>query len=122
MGTDMVSAFLKTHNIIEYFDELITPQGKINLRTGEVDLTYKGRSKEVGDLYDVLVDDLGRRGIKPSEAVIVGDKEWSDITPAQKRGFKAVQYVGYIFHAPSNAEYTIRHFSELKNVITGVRS
>lgn len=121
IGTDMVSSFLKVQHILGYFDELISPQGKINLRTGAIDPAYKGKSKEVGDIYDVLVEDLGRRGIKPSEAVIVGDKEWSDITPAQKRGFKAVQYVGYIFHAPSNAEHTIRHFSELKNVVKGVK-
>ncbi|HME45633.1 MAG TPA: hypothetical protein VKF36_21255 [Syntrophorhabdales bacterium] len=122
IGTDMVSSFLKTHNVIHCFDELITPQGKIDLRTGAADLRYKGKSKEEGDIYDVLVEDLGRRGIKPSDAVIVGDKEWSDITPAQKRGFKAIQYVGYIFHAPSNAEFTIHHFSELKNILTGAKS
>lgn len=121
IGADMVSSFLKTHNIINYFNELITPQGKIDLRDGRVDLAYQGKSKEVGDLYDILLQDLGRRGIKPFEAVIVGDKEWSDITPAQKRGFKAVQYIGYIYHGPSNAEFTIRHFSELKNIIKGVK-
>lgn len=121
IGTDMVSSFLKAQNVMHYFDELITPQGKINLRNGATDLAYKGKSKEVGDLYDVLVEDLGRRGIKPSEAVMVGDKEWSDITPAQKRGFKAVQYMGFIYYAPSNAEHTIRHFSELKKIIKGVK-
>jgi len=121
IGTDLVSSFLKVHDIMHYFDELITPQGKIDLRTGVADLTYKGKSKEEGDIYDVLVEDLGKRGIKPSEAVIVGDKEWSDITPAQKRGFKAVQYIGYIYHGPSNAEFTIHHFSELQAIITGVK-
>jgi FMN phosphatase YigB (HAD superfamily) len=122
IGTDMVSGFLKVQNVLNYFDELVSPQGKINLRTGEIDLAYKGKSKEVGDIYDVLAEDLGRRGIKPSEAVIVGDKEWSDITPAQKRGFKAIHYIGFIYHAPSNAEFTIHHFSELKKIIKGVRS
>ncbi|OPY75646.1 MAG: hypothetical protein A4E65_03480 [Syntrophorhabdus sp. PtaU1.Bin153] len=117
IGTDMVSRFLKTHNALSYFDELITPQGKVNLKSGAVDLAYKGKSKEVGDLYDVLVEDLGKRNIRPEEAVIVGDKEWSDITPAQKRGFKAIQYIGYVYHAPSNAEFTIRHLSQLKEII-----
>ena len=100
--------------------ELISPQGKIDLRTGETDLSYKGSSKEVGDLYDVLAADLRARGIEPEDAVIVGDKEWSDITPAQKRGFQAIQYSGYIFHAPSNASCEIRHLSELKNIIRPV--
>jgi len=122
IGTDMVSAFLKVQNILNYFDELISPQGKINLRTGEIDLSYKGKSKEEGDIYDVLVEDLRKRGIEPSEAVIIGDKEWSDITPAQKRGFKAIQYIGFIFHAPSNAEFTIRHFSEIKGIVRGIKS
>ncbi len=120
IGTDMVSRFLVNRNAIEYFDELITPQGKVNLRTGEQDLKYKGFSKEEGNLYDVLADDLAKRGIKTSEAVMVGDKEWSDLTPAQKRGFKAVHYTGFIFHAPSNADAKIRHFSELKEIIKSV--
>ena len=79
-----------------------------------------GFSKEKGDLFDVLKEDLLKRGIKTSEAVMVGDKEWSDLTPAQKRGFKAIHYTGYIFHAPSKADYTIGHFSELKDIIKGV--
>jgi FMN phosphatase YigB (HAD superfamily) len=122
IGTDIVSRFLKVQNIIDYFDELISPQGKVDLRTGEIDLSYKDKSKEEGDLYDVLAEDLRKRGIEPSEAVIIGDKEWSDITPAQKRGFKAIQYVGFIFHAPSNAEFTIRHFSEIREIVRGVKS
>lgn len=120
IGTDMVSRFLVKQGVIEYFDELITPQGKIDLRTGETDLSYKGSSKEVGDLYDTLAADLRARGIEPEDAVIVGDKEWSDITPAQERGFQAIQYSGYIFHAPSNASCEIRHLSELKNIIRPV--
>ncbi len=117
IGTDMVSRFLLKQGVIEYFDELITPQGKIDLRTGDTDLNYKGLSKEEGNIYDLLAADLRKRGIEPQEAVMVGDKEWSDITPAQKRGFKAIHYSGYIFHAPSNAECQIRHLSELKNII-----
>jgi FMN phosphatase YigB (HAD superfamily) len=51
---------------------------------------------------------------------MVGDKEWSDITPAQKRGFQAIHYSGYVYHAPSNATYEIRHLSELKDIIEPV--
>jgi FMN phosphatase YigB (HAD superfamily) len=122
IGTDQVSRFLQAQNVIEYFDELISPQGKVNLRDNTVDSRYKGFSKEEGTLYDVLAEDLARRGIKTSEAVMVGDKEWSDLTPAQKRGFKAIHYIGFIYHAPSNADFTIRHFSELKNLIKGVKA
>ena len=120
IGTDMVSKFLVNHKVLEYFSELITPQGKVNLRDGAVDLSYKGSSKEEGNLYDVLAADLLKRGIKTPEAVMVGDKEWSDLTPAQKRGFQTIHYMGYIYHAPSNASFKIRHFSELKKIIKGV--
>jgi len=119
IGTDQVSRFLKTQHVREYFDELITPQGKVNLRDGSLDLKYQGYSKEQGNLYDLLAGDLLNRGIKTSEAVMVGDKEWSDLTPAQKRGFKAIHYTGFMLHAPSSADYTIRHFSELKEIVKG---
>ncbi|MBW2609094.1 MAG: HAD family hydrolase [Deltaproteobacteria bacterium] len=119
IGTDQVSRFLKTQNIDHFFHEMITPQGKVNIRDGSLDKKYMGFSKEKGDLYDILKEDLLKRGIKTSEAVMVGDKEWSDLTPAQKRGFKAIHYTGYIFHAPSKADYTIGHFSELKDIIKG---
>jgi FMN phosphatase YigB (HAD superfamily) len=122
IGTDQVSRFLKAQNVIDYFDELISPQGKVNLQDNTLDPRYKGFSKEEGTLYDVLTEDLASRGIKTSEAVMVGDKEWSDLTPAQKRGFKAIHYIGFIYHGPSNADFTIRHFSELKSLIKGVKS
>jgi FMN phosphatase YigB (HAD superfamily) len=120
ISADIVGKFLLKHKLLEYFSELITPQGKVNLSDGSVDLSYRGSSKEEGTLYDVLAKDLLKRGIKTSEAVMVGDKEWSDITPAQKRGFQTVHYMGYIFHAPSDASFKIRHFSELKKIIKGV--
>jgi FMN phosphatase YigB (HAD superfamily) len=116
----MVSKFLINQGVIEYFDELISPQGKIDLRTGEADLRYKGSSKEEGDLYDVLADDLRSRGIEPKDAIMVGDKQWSDIAPSQQRGFQAIHYSGYVFHAPSTATCEIRHLSELKNIIRPV--
>jgi FMN phosphatase YigB (HAD superfamily) len=119
IGTDQVSLFLKNQKVIDLFNKLITPQGTVDLRDGSLDIRYKGLSKETGTIFDLLVEDLAKRGIKPDEAVMVGDKEWSDLTPAQKRGLKAIQYTGFIFLAPSNADFTIRHFSELKNIVTG---
>jgi FMN phosphatase YigB (HAD superfamily) len=121
IGTDQVSLFLENQNIKEYFDSLITPQGGVNLRDGSLNTVYRGTSKETGDLYDILVADLGERGIKPSEAVIIGDKEWSDIAPARKRGLKTVNYTGFIYRGPSAAEYTVRHFSELPDIIKGFK-
>ena len=104
-----------------YFSELVTPQGKINLRDGSVDTRYRGRTKEEGTLYDELVKDLLAEGIKPSEGVMVGDKIWTDIDPARKRGFKTIQYTGYINYGASEADFVISHFSELKQIIRGVK-
>lgn len=121
IGTDMVSSFLKRHGIIKYFDELICPQGRVDFKDFSFDPKYKGTSKEVGNLYDVLKVDMESRGYKVSECVMIGDKEWSDLTPAQERGFKAIHYKGFILHAPSNADYVIDHFSELKEIVKGVK-
>ena len=117
ISKDVVMEFLKYQNIMEYFDELITPQGKVNIRNDTVDPKYIGKSKEEGTLYDVLVEDLAIRGIQPVEAAMVGDKEWSDIAPAKKRGFNTILYTGYINRGPTTADYVIRHFSELQNII-----
>jgi FMN phosphatase YigB (HAD superfamily) len=121
IGTDLVSNFLKNQGIIQYFDELICPQGRVDFRDKTFDERYKGTSKEEGTLYDVLKEDLESRGYKISECVMMGDKEWSDLTPAQKRGLKAIHYAGFIFHAPSKADHTIYHFSELKDIVKGVK-
>jgi FMN phosphatase YigB (HAD superfamily) len=109
--------FLRNQKLLEYFDELISPQGKVNMHDNSIDIRYQGTSKEEGTLYDVLVEDLARRGIKPSEAVMMGDKEWADITPAKKRGLKTILYAGYVCRGPSEADIVIHHFSELKEII-----
>ena len=119
IGTDQVSLFLNNQGIKGYFDNLITPQGKVNLADGSLDEKYRGSSKETGDLYDILVEDLRDWGIRPEEAMMLGDKEWSDIGPARKRGLKAICYTGFIYRGPSEAEYTIRHFPELRELVSG---
>ncbi len=117
MGTDIVTRFLQTKNLTGYFEEVITPQGRIDLRTGSIDLHYKGKTKEEGTLYDELVRTLHERGIDPSEGAMVGDKIATDIIPAKKRGFFAIQYTGYIDMGPSVADYRIENFRELKQII-----
>jgi FMN phosphatase YigB (HAD superfamily) len=122
IGTDQVSLFLKNQKVIDLFDKLITPQGAVDLRDGSLDVRYKGLSKENGTIYDLLIKDLAMQGIKPDEAVMVGDKESTDLTPAQQRGLKAIQYTGFVFLAPSRADFVINNFLELKNIITGAAS
>jgi FMN phosphatase YigB (HAD superfamily) len=60
---------------------------------------------------------LLKRGISPSEGAMVGDKIATDIVPARKRGFTTIQYTGYIDMGPSEAEYRIDNFLELKELI-----
>jgi FMN phosphatase YigB (HAD superfamily) len=123
IGTDIVTRFLKSKGLLHYFDELISPQGSINLRDGSVDLRYKGKTKEEGSLYDELSKNLLMRGIQTSEAVMIGDKLWTDISPAKKRGFKTIQYVGYINYGSSeDTDFIISDFRELKNIISEVRA
>jgi FMN phosphatase YigB (HAD superfamily) len=87
-----------------------------------VDLRYKGKTKEEGTLYDELSQDLLKRSIRTLEAVMIGDKLWTDISPAKKRGFKTIQYIGYINYGSSqDADFVISDFRELKNIVKGVR-
>ena len=117
VGANIAMTFLRREDALKYFEEFISPQGKVNLRDGSIDLKYKGTSKETGTLYDVLIKDLASRGIEPSDAVVVGDKEWSDITPAKKRGFKTILYTGCVCRGPTEADIVIRRFSELKEIL-----
>lgn len=117
VGTDIVSRFLKRRGLVTYFKELVTPQGKINLVDDSVDSRYKGFTKKDGTLYDVLAQELAERGISPDEAVMVGDKPETDINPAHDRGFKTIQYTGFIDLGESKADLRISSFAELKNIL-----
>ncbi|MGD0232031.1 MAG: hypothetical protein ABSC19_17025 [Syntrophorhabdales bacterium] len=117
MGTDIVTRFLETKGLTHYFEELVTPQGRIDLRDGSIDLAYKGKTKEQGTLYDELILALQRRGINPPEGAMVGDKPATDIIPAKKRGFVTIQYTGYVNTSPYEADYRIDSFLKLKEMI-----
>jgi FMN phosphatase YigB (HAD superfamily) len=117
MGTDIVTRFLRTKGLTPYFEEVITPQGKVDLSDGSIDLAYKGKTKEEGALYDELVLALRGRGISPQESAIVGDKIATDIIPAKKRGFTTIQYTGYIDMGSSEADYRIDNFLKLKEIV-----
>jgi FMN phosphatase YigB (HAD superfamily) len=117
VGTDLVSRFLKTKGLLKYFKDLITPQGRINLQDDSLDPKYKGCTKEDGSIYDVLAKELKERDIEPYEAVMVGDKPETDINPAHDRGFKTIQYIGYMDFGKSEADIVISSFSELKTIL-----
>jgi FMN phosphatase YigB (HAD superfamily) len=117
VGTDIVSRFLKERGLVRFFRYLVTPQGKIDLVHDTVDERYLGRTKEEGTLYDVLAEELRERGIQPHEAAMVGDKPATDIEPARLRGFKTVQYKGFVDLGPSGADAVITRFSELPGIL-----
>jgi FMN phosphatase YigB (HAD superfamily) len=117
MGTDIVTRFLQTKGLTRYFEEVITPQGRIHLGDGSLDLAYKGKTKEEGTLYDELVKTLGRRGISPPDGAMIGDKIATDIVPAKKRGFMTIQYTGYVDMGAGEADYRIDNFLKLKEII-----
>ena len=118
VGTDVVSRFLKGKGLApKYFVELVTPQGKINLKDNSVDDRYKGHTKEQGTIYDVLAAELKERGIEPEHAAMVGDKPSTDINPAHDRGFKTIKYTGFVDLGPSKADVTIETFAELKTLL-----
>ena len=121
IGSDIATRFLKHKGLLQYFDEMFTPQGKIDLHDGSSDMRYKGKTKEEGLLYDELAQELLMRGIQTSDAVMIGDKPWTDINPANERGFKTIQFIGYINYGSSEADFVISHFGELKEIIKGVK-
>ena len=117
VGTDIVSSYLKRRGLVKYFKEIVCPQGKINLENLSVDPKYKGKTKEEGTLYDVLVQELKERGIAPHEGVMIGDKPATDINPAHARGFKTIQYTGFIDLGKSDADLVVNSFEELKTIL-----
>jgi len=117
IGQDHITRFLKRQGIAEYFDGLITPIGKIDFRTNAVDLGYKGSTKAEGSIYDLIAQELKERGIEPHEAVMVGDRPNTDISPAHSRGFKTIQYTGFTDQGNSEADAVINSFEELKNIV-----
>ena len=111
--------FLVRHGVLQYFHSLISPKGKLRLSDHSVDRRYQGMTKEEGTIYDVLAEDLAESGIGPDEAVMMGDKEWTDIAPAKRRGFKTILYTGYIQRGPTEADLVVERFSDLQELIRG---
>lgn len=119
IGTDVVSRFLKNKGLIHYFSKMVTPQGSVDLKDGSIDERYKGRTKESGALYDLLVEDLKKEGIEPQDAVMVGDKIKTDIEPPAQRGIKTIQFTGYFDWGASRADYRISDFFQLMTIVKG---
>jgi len=106
--------FLERHGVLRYFEAIVSPRGRMRLSDHAVDRRYEGTSKEEGTIYDVLAEDLAAQGIRPEQAVMMGDKEWTDIKPAKERGFKTILYTGYVCRGPTEADLVLEHFSDLE--------
>ncbi len=117
LGSDLISRFLRRHGLAKYFTGLITPVGKVDLITNTVDSRYVGSTKEEGTIYDVIAEELNERGIETHEAVMLGDRPNTDINPAHRRGFKTIQYIGFIDSGESKADAVISSFKELKTIL-----
>jgi FMN phosphatase YigB (HAD superfamily) len=118
VGSDMITKFLERKGIIKYFDYFYSPQCRIDLREKTADYGIKGKTKASGELYDYLIEDLARRGVKLEEAAMIGDKIKTDIEPPRKKGFHTIQFTGYIDFGPSEyAEYRAESFHEVMGLI-----
>jgi FMN phosphatase YigB (HAD superfamily) len=114
--------FLARHGVLQYFDSVISPRGKLRVADRSVDSRYRGTSKEDGTIYDVLARDLAERGIPPGQAVMMGDKEWADISPAKRHGFRTILYTGYVCREPTQADLVVERFADLKKQVGGPRA
>ncbi|ADC64279.1 Haloacid dehalogenase domain protein hydrolase [Ferroglobus placidus DSM 10642] len=111
---NVIINFLNNYNLRHFFSNIYSPIGVVR-ESGEIDESFKGVSKEDGSLYEKLKEDLERRGIDVSEAVMVGDHPVKDVEMAKKYGFITVHYD--VKGKPSDkADYVISHFSELKKI------
>ena len=118
VGSDAITKFLINKGIIQYFTYFVTPQGKMDLATGERFSGYDGTSKESGTLYDLLVKELEEQHIEPKNCIMIGDKLSTDIIPPKKRGFITIQYTGHIDMGPCDStDYYAKDWVEVKEII-----
>ncbi|HAX18311.1 MAG TPA: hypothetical protein DCY00_06930 [Actinobacteria bacterium] len=120
VDTNVICRFLNRKGLIKYFRYIVSPLGLVEINSGSLNSKYKGKTKEAGTIYDELAMDLKERGVDVSEAVMVGDKLWTDIIPAKKRGFWTIQYTGYIDMGFSEyADFRVSDFRQIKNLVKG---
>lgn len=86
-------------------------------KSGTIDLRYKGATKKEGTLYAVLAQDLKDKALEPHEAFVVADRPETDIGPAQERGFRTIQYRGFVNLGASKADIVVRSSREFIGVL-----
>ncbi len=118
VGSDAITRFLINKGMLEHFSYFVTPQGKVDLSTGESFSCYEGTSKQSGTLYDLLMKELAEEGIEPQDCVMIGDKLSTDIVPPKERGFVTIQYTGHIDMGPcESTDYYAKDWFEVKEIM-----
>jgi len=118
VGSDAITRFLMNKEIIQYFEYFVTPQGKMDLATGERHEGYEGTSKKSGTLYDLLLKELAEQGIEPKDCVMIGDNLSTDIIPPKERGFITIQYTGHIdMGTCDSTDYCAKDWFEVKEIV-----
>lgn len=117
VANNIISQYLRSKKLTGYFDCLYAPQGKINLQDGSIDDRYKGKTKESGELYEMILEYLDEQDIKPQEMLMVGDQIKTDINPPRRFGIRTVQYTGYEDLGDSQADHRVSSFSELREFL-----
>jgi FMN phosphatase YigB (HAD superfamily) len=114
-GAATVSSSLVAHGLDRYFEEIITPSGRFDLRGRLVsEGGFAGATKREGTIYDKLAAYLGTRGIVVERGAMVGDDPRLDVELAKRRGFVTIHYRGIIDRGKTDqADYTIGSWSEV---------
>jgi len=118
-GTLTVSASLRAHDLITFFDEIITPGGRFTPEGRLLDEhTFAGTTKKDGTIYDRVAKYLESQGILEGQKAMVGDDPKQDIEFAKKHGFVTVQYNGIIDRGKTaQADFIISRWSDLKGLL-----
>jgi len=90
--SEPVPEWEETHQALRVY---VHAQGKIDLKNGSIDESYKGRQRE----WPVVRETCGGTegpGHPTTGDAHGGDKIETDINPSRRLGIKAVQYIGYI--------------------------
>jgi FMN phosphatase YigB (HAD superfamily) len=114
-GTLTIIAFLRAHQFVHLFDEVITPAGRFTTEGTLLDeKTFKGANKKDGTIFERLSSYLDSKGVSAGRRAMVGDDPKQDVELAKKYGFVTVQFCGIIDRGRTgHADSVIMSWKEL---------
>lgn len=119
-SVDAMERFLRVHGLRDIFRDVITPAGHFDRDGKLISTRFLGKTKRGGSIYEELALYLRERGIRPSEAAVVGDDPVLDVENAKSSGFIGVQYIGIVDRGASkSADYVMRDWSEIPKDLPG---